>query len=409
MPKAPLAKNDFESVKTLYNERLYYATKVLTPAHYNNLIDLWSMKYHDYGKVNLYNQKVRINSRFLKELKSDTIDPLFAVNFVADAFGDLRRYCRNAAHHPTRIIPASSKFANVDSTEQNRWKPLRQSYEDYLKVVFDSFVDGYMQSHEHKKRVTNVDTFLNMFLRYAVKLGPRAPVTKVGYIESRYAEVNYNGLMIEVAKDNHGDDLKKWEWIQDLGFDFWVRGCAMHGFWVDRNAPWRIVANLESKSMGRYMEKYNIVSINDFFNVYCVRVFMDEIRDLKVYLYRLYAAFLRIEPYFYVKQFLGWQRKTVTQKVHRVPITEDSFYRQYNDRYWMQYWFWLRMGEVGVGFSSTRVQEILKTAYRIQIELDLSNALEYLTRVLHRAVGYGDVAEKSFVQRKRDRQIIVHS
>ena len=49
----------------------------------------------------------------------------------------------------------------------------------------------------------------------------------------------------------------------------------------------------------------------------------------------------------------------------------------------------------------------LKTAYKIQIELDLSNALEYLTRVLQRATGVSDVSEKNFIHRKRDKQIIM--
>ena len=266
-----------------------------------------------------------------------------------------------------------------------------------------------MQFYKHQKRVTNIDTFLEMVLKFSKDLGTTVPITKIGYIESIYSGVNYNGLMVEVAEEEHGDDTKKWQWIKDPGFNYWVRGCAMHGFWVDRNAPWRVIANLESKSMNRYMRKYNIFTINDFFNAYCVRVFMDEIRELKIYMYKLYNALLRIAPEFVEKKFLPNYKTTEVTRVRRTAVDEDAFYRRYNDRYWMRYWFYLRMNELGVDYTARHKKEILKTAYRIQIELDLSNALEYLTRVLHRAQGYKDVAEKSFIQRKRDRQIIVHS
>jgi len=409
--KKPLARNDIGSTKLLYKERLFYSRGILTSAEYRNLMDLWTLKFSEYGKVNLHNQKVRIRQdpRFLKQLESDDDTPYYAINFVADAFNDLRKYCRSGAIVPTRMIPASSKFANLNPAGQNRWEPIRGMHEQHLRNVFDLFNRTYMQFYKHQKRVTNIDTFLEMVLKFSKDLGTTVPITKIGYIESIYSGVNYNGLMVEVAEEEHGDDTKKWQWIKDPGFNYWVRGCAMHGFWVDRNAPWRVIANLESKSMNRYMRKYNIFTINDFFNAYCVRVFMDEIRELKIYMYKLYNALLRIAPEFVEKKFLPNYKTTEVTRVRRTAVDEDAFYRRYNDRYWMRYWFYLRMNELGVDYTARHKKEILKTAYRIQIELDLSNALEYLTRVLHRAQGYKDVAEKSFIQRKRDRQIIVHS
>jgi len=407
--RKPMANNKFDNTKLLFRERQFYAKRVLTSGEYNNLIDLWTLKFHEYGKVNLYNQKVRITPRFLKQLESDGDTSYHAINFVADAFNGLRRYCRIGAHHPTRIIPTDSRFANLDPAQQNSYTSIWDSHEQHLKIVFDLFMKTYMQFYKHKKQVTNIDTFLKMVLKFSKDLGTTVPITKIGFIESVHSGVNYNGLMVEVANENHGDDAAKWKWIQDLGFDYWIRGCAMHGFWVDRNAPWRVVANLESNSMSRYMKKYNLFSINDFFNTYCVRVFMDEVRDLKIYLYRLYHAFVQLEPGFVEKEFLVNHKRTQLTRIRRSTVSEDSFYRRYGDRYWMRYWFYLRINELGVKFSPTRRGEILKTAYRIQIELDLSNALEYLTRVLFRAQGFTDIAEKSFVQRKRDRQIIVHS
>lgn len=409
--KAPLARNELESAKLLYKERFFYGTNVLTSGKYRNLMDLWKSKFYEYGKVNLYNQKIRIkrDPRIMKELQSAGDTPYYAVNFVADAFNALRRYCKMGAHHPTQIIPTTSKFADIEPSEQNSWRAIREPYEKHLRDIFNLFNTSYMQFYKHKKRVRDIDTFLEMVLKFSKDLGRNVPLTKTGYIESVYSGVNHNGLMIEIAGDDHGDDTKKWEWIQDPGLNYWLRGCAMHGFWVDRNAPWRVIANLESNSMNRYMRKYNIFTINDFFNAYCVRVFMDEVLELKTYLYRLYVAFIHLEPGFVEKEFLPNYKRTQLTRVRRITISEDSFYRRYGDRYWMRFWFYLRLNELGVDYSPQTTKAILKTAYRIQIELDLSNALEYLTRVLQRATGHSDVAEKSFVQRKRDKQIIVHS
>tara|TARA_Y100000310_G_scaffold341054_1_gene438931 strand:- start:1092 stop:1892 length:801 start_codon:yes stop_codon:yes gene_type:complete len=266
-----------------------------------------------------------------------------------------------------------------------------------------------MQNHRHNRQVKDINTFLELFLQFSKEIGPNAPVTKVGYIESVYSGVNHNGLIIEIASANHAVDFAKWKWTQDVGFDFWRRGCAMHGFWVDRNAPWRIVANIESKSMLRYMKKYDIHSIKELFDVYFVRVFSDEIRDFKKYLYRLYYSFIQHDPVIVEKTFLPNHKKTRTTRTRRATLRETDFYHKYGDRYWVRYWFMIRIAELGVVFSQHRREQILKTAYKIQIELDLPSALEYLSRVLQRATGHTGVPEKAFIERKTDRQIIVHS
>ena len=406
--RIPLAKNSLVS-KTLFRERNYYKHNILSSKEYPGLIDFWTLKFREYGKVNLSNQKIRINERFLKKLPSDEPANFYAVNFVADAFAGLKKYCHSAAFGMNRIIRADSRYAIINPQAQNMWTSIDDGYNAYIRVHFEMFISRYMQNHRHNRQVKDINTFLELFLQFSKEIGPNAPVTKVGYIESVYSGVNHNGLIIEIASANHAVDFAKWKWTQDVGFDFWRRGCAMHGFWVDRNAPWRIVANIESKSMLRYMKKYDIHSIKELFDVYFVRVFSDEIRDFKKYLYRLYYSFIQHDPVIVEKTFLPNHKKTRTTRTRRATLRETDFYHKYGDRYWVRYWFMIRIAELGVVFSQHRREQILKTAYKIQIELDLPSALEYLSRVLQRATGHTGVPEKAFIERKTDRQIIVHS
>ena len=99
-----------------------------------------------------------------------------------------------------------------------------------------------------------------MYFQLCREIGKSRPLTKTGYLESNLPPTaNLNGYIVEVAKSqSHDNDLTKDKWITDPGFDYYIRGAAMHGFKVDRNAPWRLVANLESRTMAKYMSKYKI-------------------------------------------------------------------------------------------------------------------------------------------------------
>tara|TARA_B100000131_G_scaffold69730_1_gene65994 strand:+ start:320 stop:1558 length:1239 start_codon:yes stop_codon:yes gene_type:complete len=412
MPRKPIASNNYDT-KVIFRERTYYRENILNPREHKNLIDLWNPIYRDYGKVNLDNQRIRLDTRFMKTLNDDGNQDAttYAVNFVADAWNDLREYCLKATQGPrANIIHPTSIFAEVNPKAQNMWEPLKNSYHDHLRLIFRPFVGDYLQFHKHRKRVNNINDFLEMILSFSKNLKKAVPLTKTGFTESQFGPVNYNGLMIEIDDNkNHARDGAKWDWINDAGFPFWLRGCALHGFLVDRNAPWRIIANLESRKMMEYAEPYGVKSLGEIFDTYYVKTFRDDLDELRNFMYTFYQAYLRFEPYWVDKKFLVNHKRTETTKVFRAPINKDSFFKKYGDLYWMRFWFLLRTEEYGVDFTANEEKSVLRTAFKIEKELDIEAAMSYIVRVLHKKAGRGGPPEKTFIRRDGDRQIIVKS
>ena len=83
------------------------------------------------------------------------------------------------------------------------------------------------------------------------------PITKTGVLESIRTSPNVSGLCVEMSFDNHDDDYNKFnKYINNINFEFYTLAAAKFGFFVDKNAPWRLVANLNSSKMKEYMQKY---------------------------------------------------------------------------------------------------------------------------------------------------------
>jgi hypothetical protein len=73
----------------------------------------------------------------------------------------------------------------------------------------------------------------------------------------------------------------------------------------------------------------------------------------------------------------------------------------------LRYWFILRSHELGIKFSTKEQSTILRTAFKIERELDLQSAIAYTVRVLQKRAGFGADPEKSFIRRDGDRQLII--
>ncbi len=181
----------------------------------------------------------------------------------------------------------------------------------------------------------------------------------------------------------------------------------MHGFKVDRNAPWRLVANLESRTMAKYMSKYKIYSLAELFDSYYVKTYLDDISDLKDILYDFYKFYVGVDPSFDNLEWCVEGQKVIKRTFRRQTMRKNSFFEKYGDKYWMRIWFMMRLYELGVELEDRVINVFLTTAYKIKKTLDLSAAMDYLNSNLMKLSGRGGPPSKAFVERTTDRQIII--
>ena len=388
--RRPSFANNKRPTSMLYNERKYYKRNILTKERHRNTIDMWDDRYSRFGKVNLQNQPIRLDPSYISEVRStsDKDTSFYLINFVADAFVDFREYMRGATEAATGMIafPKSSKFHKMDIHNSNIWFGSDEAYKAHLQNVFEPFVTEYLDIPQYARRVKNISNFVDMWFQMCKELGQSIPLTK---------------------KQRHDNDLVKDSWIEDPGFNYYIKGAAYHGFLVDRNAPWRLVANLESRTMSQYMSKYNIKSMSQLFDEYYVKTYLVDIRQIKEIMFAFYSYYLRLDPSYEKVEWCAEGQKVMTSTVFRQPSHKESFFIKYGDRFWMRIWFLMRVAELDIKIYDKKVNALLTTSYKIQKTLDLSSAMDYLNNSLFKLSGRPAPPTKAFIERETDRQLII--
>ena len=92
------------------------------------------------------------------------------------------------------------------------------------------------------------------------------------------------------------ESVKFEKFIKSPNFEFYLLAAAKHGFFVDKNAPWRLVANLNSPRMKEYMSLNNL-SISNVFDTCFVKTYKYDLQNLRLYL-NSFMNFLSVFPYY---------------------------------------------------------------------------------------------------------------
>ena len=177
--------------------------------------------------------------------------PIFILNFVADAFFSFQRHFRKAIS--TGRLNKNS--ALVDLEAEKGFVDMRSSYGDYRQTVSDVMVDSFLSLPQHNDDIENFDDFLAKFVEFVKKYSNLMPFTQSGYIKSQYCTPLVSGLVIEIGNEDHTDDTVKERWLSDPNYEFYAKESRKFGFIVDKNAPWRLVANIMSPRMQNFMRK----------------------------------------------------------------------------------------------------------------------------------------------------------
>jgi len=222
-----------------------------------NPIDLWYDKKL-YGRVNQQNDYIYISTQAFEtqgRLKMISDTGLYALEFVANAYTDLKnKLDRIVAFSGDHAGPSISKLSILKNLKPKRAfdKPIDYSYDAYVDAFFENFKQNYLRGTSRDQKVKNFDDYLEQFLFFINETRNKLPFTKSGFIGSVFCSPYSTGLMIDLSMDDHNDDFAKSIFIEDDSFDAYHSLVKQYGFYVDKNAPWRLVANISSPQMQKY-------------------------------------------------------------------------------------------------------------------------------------------------------------
>lgn len=216
-----------------------------------NYLDFWAEDKY-YGRINADGYPASVKESSLKQLKNSQAGTLFALDFVADAWRDF--VDRIQKLRQAGILAEDSPWANPRAAKA--WRCAYDAYHDYMvSDVYASFADIYMTSQKNISQFTDMDSYLKVltsFCEGVIRQG--GPLTFSGFLESVYCSPLNTGLAIEISTDDHGTDLPKVKkYIYDDNYELVTGIASQYGFAFDKNAPWRLVADITNPAMWEYM------------------------------------------------------------------------------------------------------------------------------------------------------------
>ena len=339
-----------------------------------------------YGRVDLNYNVVNIDENDLLAIKTDNKAQVLAINFVAEAFSDFREYVK---------VSAISKL-NSDSFLAKSWDAVKgyesphTFYQDRMKDLYDVFVKTFIVKGNKHSKVLNFDDFMDVFLNeFVPQLGKDIPLTKSGMILSNFYNPTATGLCVEISNDSHSDDNNKLKkYIKSSNFEFYVLSAAKFGFLVDKNAPWRLVANINSAPMQKYMEKYHVDKQNLFhYSFYKTSLF--DIDNIKVYLRQFYNTYTSAYPIGLKERPAGGscaETKSRYVVVKREKMQQQQLDTQFSDLFWVQAYYLLKLRELNVfdNLSEDLISFEIKNIKEMYNQLDFSATFDYVDKTLRR-------------------------
>ena len=243
------------SVLATYEERKLYEDEVFTDTLISNQIDFWG-EDRFYGVLDPLGRPTALSEARLKFLKYTKDDKsIQAVDFVADAWRDFAEAIE--VYASSGQISSDSPWSSVRATKG--FESVNNLYHNYiLDEFYPLLTEVFASGIKQQRKIKNINGFFGVTGEFIEPLAKVGPVTISGYLESNEASPLVSGLVIEYASDKHDKDFKKGDsYVYDTSFQLFAHTAAQYGFLIDRNAPWRLVANINSPAMWEYMRGIN--------------------------------------------------------------------------------------------------------------------------------------------------------
>jgi hypothetical protein len=200
-------------------------------------IDLW-YEVPFYGKVDRKGSLVVPKKEFFAYGAKDN---LVSFDFVHKAYNDFRFYIKR------NIYVGHTQLQNLfgDFQVKNSFEDSMNEYFNYSKNMLEFFNRQLIASG---KFVVNPKSYAAELLKF-LKTN-NLVFSYYSFFASQLTSIGSTGLALEILQGkNFDDDPGKGIYFDDIEFDKYVKAAAKFGFRVNKNAPWMLIADLNSKPM----------------------------------------------------------------------------------------------------------------------------------------------------------------
>ena len=376
------AENNTESTFNLFNKRVHYRF-ISGIAQYTNLIDFIAEKMM-YGRVSRLFVPIVIprKSRNLKSLRATTRQEskMQALNFVVDAFSDLEQQFRKAAI--TKKIDTTDPYL-TNIKVYKAYEDPRVRYQEYINKLKAVYRTNLTQTGTN---IEDFDDFTKFLINTAKVSGIHTPLTFPAYVKSRRCPITVSGLAIEIADLNaSNDDGKAQAFVDSNNWRFFVNAAATYGFMIDKNVPWRLVADIGSSPMIEYATRYGLTSTDRVLNIAYGKAHFSYYETFKTRLLNMYNF---VKPQFiqYTEECNG---RTVTRQKKSRNYQSVSYLQSiYPESYFIKLYCDIRFEEEESEFTENERRLLIDDVIEITNALNPVSAIDQFETILNKPFDY---------------------
>jgi len=361
----------------------------------------------------------------------DSKKPVFALNFVADAFRDMKTHFSKANAFSRLASGGMEEITKLEA--QAGRKDVQLAYTRHIATVFETFKEQFLFGSKRYKEIITFADYMKHFDDFYKDFGDEIPLTKTGFIKSRLASPLISGMIIEVAKFDPSDDSSATKWISDPNFNFYRNAAIKYGFLVDEYMPWRLVADISSRFMqdrwqkiiyptadqieshridpttgeelahshANYLSfpeimdayrkvenKYGLIyspgGASNLFEKYYEKTYPTDAMELKRIFYKMYNDFVLESPAISKLSNVPCKSKKLAKSLtKREPLTKQDLGRYYDVYYWAEVCFKVRLKEEAIKIESNDYRRILRNMKVVTKKtLDMAAGMKYINNMI---------------------------
>lgn len=333
--------------------------------------DLWyNTQFKFFGRINDKKRMVIVSEKDLKQLPNQQ-KTVLALPPVVESWRGMTEYIKRSILRGD-VDPEESFVSEL--IPQRGWISPHRSYANYNSSLYNAFSGEFMTSVRDRK-FKDFESFVELFIDFFLKVGYTVPVTREGFMLSKYSDPCYSGMCIQIAEDNQGEDKIKGKYLSDKNFEYFKNVARRYGFVLDKNAPWRLIPDLNSRGMQRSMKKVG-TSAETFYKDYFVEGYKWELQNFKYFLWGWYDGYVSANPYIQVIDLDDDSDEPTL--LERKKYTEKQLFESYSDHYFIKLYAYIRAIETRKNWTQGTFDRVVGRSREILHYQGLNRAMLYL-------------------------------
>lgn len=214
-----------------------------------NMLDTW-YQYPNYGLLNANFEPVILNVdedyTNLTEFGEYALTGVRGASFFVDAFNDFRQY------YVSKTLSSRLEFPPLidNIIPLKAHTDFEQAYLGYLSTLVDKYsnllIEDLSSFRQYNQLLYNlIESNIEKF-----------PITRSGFLLSTACPESVSGLTVELAELDYASDVEKSQLLNSYEYSCFAELASSLGFYIDKNVPWRLIANLESPVMQQYITRF---------------------------------------------------------------------------------------------------------------------------------------------------------